>query len=94
MPKWTLLASLAMLSVPAHAQQNNPIDGLTKGTSPAESCDQASVQAMAPANTTVAFAARESGGNCRVHGYVTNINPGPNRVHFVLVLPNSTTWPR
>jgi feruloyl esterase len=88
MRKWLLLAGMAALSTPALAQQNNPIDGLTNGTSPSESCDQPSLQRMAPANTTVAFAARESGGNCRVHGYVTNTDPGPNRVHFMLMLPN------
>ncbi|MDB5725513.1 MAG: hypothetical protein JWQ16_2267 [Novosphingobium sp.] len=55
---------------------------------PSEACDTAAVQAMAPAGATVAFAAREFGGGCRVHGYVTTNNPGPNRVLFVLMLPD------
>jgi feruloyl esterase len=42
---------------------------------------------MAPADTTVAFAAREAGG-CRVVGYVTTRDPGPNRVLFVLGMPD------
>ena len=44
---------------------------------------------MAPADTTVAFAAREYGGVCRVHGYVTTRDPGPNKVLFVLVMPDN-----
>ena len=88
MKKGFLLAGLATLSCPALAQLNNPVDGVARGTAPSESCDQPTLQRMAPANATVAFAARESGGNCRVHGYVTNTDPGPNRVHFVLMLPN------
>jgi len=47
------------------------------------------IRAMAPADTTVAFAAREYGGVCRVHGYVTTRDPGPNKVLFVLVMPDN-----
>ncbi len=56
---------------------------------PSESCDTETLQAMAPADTTVNFAAREFGGGCRVHGYVTTRNPGPNKVLFVLSLPDN-----
>ncbi|MFT4028014.1 MAG: tannase/feruloyl esterase family alpha/beta hydrolase, partial [Novosphingobium sp.] len=59
---------------------------------PSEKCDTASVQAMAPADTTVQFAYREFGGGCRVHGYVTTQNPGPNKVVFVLMLPDQPNW--
>jgi feruloyl esterase len=55
---------------------------------PSEACDTDTVQAMAPAGTTVAFAAREAGG-CRVNGYVTTTNPGPNKVLFMLALPDN-----
>jgi feruloyl esterase len=55
---------------------------------PADNCDTESLQAMAPADTTVAFAAREGGG-CRVGGYVTTRDPGPNKVLFALGLPNA-----
>ncbi len=55
---------------------------------PSERCDTESVQAMAPPDTTVAFAAREQGG-CRVSGYVTTRNPGPNKVLFVLAMPDN-----
>jgi hypothetical protein len=43
---------------------------------------------MAPVDTSVAFAARE-GELCRVVGYVTTRDPGPNEVLFTLGLPNS-----
>ena len=89
MRKAVLLASIAALCAnPAPAQQRNPVSGAASGKAPTESCDQPALQAMAPANTTIAFAAREAGGLCRVNGYVTNTDPGPNRVHFVLALPN------
>jgi feruloyl esterase len=55
---------------------------------PSEACDTQTIQAMAPADTTVSFAAREFGGGCRVHGYVTTNDPKPNRVLFVLMLPD------
>ena len=56
---------------------------------PSEHCDTETIRAMAPAETTVAFAAREYGGVCRVHGYVTTRDPGPNKVLFVLVMPDN-----
>ena len=43
---------------------------------------------MAPADTTVSFAAREGGG-CRVVGFVTTRNPGPNKVLFTIGLPDN-----
>jgi tannase/feruloyl esterase len=55
---------------------------------PNEQCDTETVQGMAPADTTVAFAARQGAG-CQVVGFVTTRNPGPNRVQFVLALPNA-----
>ena len=55
---------------------------------PNEQCDTETLQAMAPVDTTVAFAARQGGG-CQVVGFVTTRNPGPNRVQFVLALPNA-----
>jgi feruloyl esterase len=55
---------------------------------PSEACDTETLQAMAPPDTTVSFAAREFGGGCRVHGYVTTRDPGPNKVLFVLMLPD------
>ena len=84
----TSLIALSLLSTPASAQSNNPIEGAASGRAPSESCDTESLQRMAPSGTTISFAARESGGVCRVNGYVTNNDPGPNRVLFVLALPN------
>lgn len=55
---------------------------------PSDNCDTESVQRMAPADTSVAFAARE-GELCRVVGYVSTRDPGPNKVLFTLGLPNN-----
>jgi hypothetical protein len=56
---------------------------------PADNCETELLQKMAPADTTVAFAAREGGGGlCRVVGYVTTRDPAENRVLFTLGLPS------
>lgn len=82
-----MLAQSGMLIAEgAEGRPHNPADG--DATAPSESCDTETIQKMAPAGTTVAFAAREFGGLCRVSGYVTTQDPGPNRVLFGLVLPN------
>jgi feruloyl esterase len=60
----------------------------TARAAPSEACDTSTVQAMAPADTNVSFAARES-GICRVSGYVTTRDPGPNHVLFTLALPDN-----
>ena len=70
-----VVALFALPRAPAHS-------------APSEVCDTATIQALAPADTTVSFAAREFGGGCRVHGYVTPNDPKPNRVLFVLMLPD------
>lgn len=57
-------------------------------TAPSENCTREQVQRLAPANTTVSVAIRETTGTCRIHGYVTTQNPGPNEVNFVLSLPD------
>jgi len=67
---------------------------------PSEGCSTEAVQAMAPPGTTVAMAVREvfadrdevysdENWGCRVSGWVTNQNPGPNRVMFNLTLPDN-----
>lgn len=67
---------------------------------PSESCSTEALQAMAPPGTTVAIAQREvfadrgevysdENWGCRVSGFVTNQNPGPNRVMFNLTLPDN-----
>ena len=70
-----VVAPLALAVAPAQA-------------APSEACDTETIQALAPADTVVSFAAREFGGGCRVHGYVTTNDPKPNRVLFVLMLPD------
>src|SRR5690606_27144031 len=53
----------------------------------APACDLASFKA--PANTTLvsATAFSEPVNYCRIDGYVTTTNPGPNQVNFMLALP-------
>ena len=55
---------------------------------PSESCDTETLQAMAPADTTIGSAVRDGGRVCRIYGHVTTRNPGPNKVLFVLGLPD------
>lgn len=86
-----LLLSAALLtglsSAPGLSQAPAPA-GAAQATRPIETCDTASIQALAPQDTTVSFAARE-GGICRVMGHVTTQNPGPNKVLFTLGLPSN-----
>jgi len=81
-----LIQASAVMAEGAEGQPLDPAKG--DPTAPSESCNRAAIQRMAPANTTVAFALRENSGICRIHGYVTNQNPGPNEVNFVLALPD------
>ena len=53
-----------------------------------EGCTTEQLQAMAPPDTAVTFAAREQGA-CRVSGYINTRDPGPNRVLFMLMLPDN-----
>jgi len=57
--------------------------------SAADNCDLASFKA--PANTTLvsAKAFSEPVNYCRIDGYVTTTNPGPNQVNFMLALPEA-----
>jgi feruloyl esterase len=56
---------------------------------PSETCDTESLQAMAPPDTTIGSAVRDGGRVCRIYGHVTTRNPGPNKVLFVLGLPDN-----
>ncbi|MAF29873.1 MAG: hypothetical protein CL820_01625 [Croceicoccus sp.] len=57
---------------------------------PAAECNVSAIQAMAPADTTIvsAEAIVEPVAHCRVEGYVTTNDPGPNEVNFRLQLPD------
>lgn len=58
------------------------------------SCNISNLAALAPANTTIVRAAWSQSPlqHCRIEGYVTTTNPGPNRVNFVLNLPERKVW--
>jgi Tannase and feruloyl esterase len=80
MTRQTLFGALAVLA----AVTAPPL----RAAVPSESCDTETVQAMAPADTTVTAAVREA-GMCRVSGYVTTRDPGPNKVLFVVGMPDN-----
>ena len=82
-----LLAALAAASLTL-------IAGCAGGKTPSATCDVASLQAAAPKDTTVVSAAMvdEPVRNCRVEGYVTTTNPGPNKNNFRLQLPEKANW--
>jgi feruloyl esterase len=88
------VASVSLLAQPAavlaEGAEGKPKDPhLGDSTLPSERCDAASLRPYAPAGTTLAFVAREVGGLCRINGYITTQKPGPNRVNFVLALPDN-----
>jgi len=83
----SLLANgTALLAEGAEGTPQDPAKGDL--SAPSENCSRAKLQQFAPADTTVSVAIRETSGTCRVHGYVTTTNPGPNEVNFVLSLPD------
>lgn len=61
---------------------------------PSASCSVAFMQASAPADTTIVSAnvVQTPVPHCRVDGYVTTVNPGPNRNNFRLQLPEKQKW--
>jgi feruloyl esterase len=54
-----------------------------------ELCSQQDIQGFAPADTTIVSAQimTSPATHCRIEGYVTTTDPGPNRVDFRLQLP-------
>jgi hypothetical protein len=57
-------------------------------------CTVASIQAAAPSDTTIVSAEELNSPvpHCKVDGYVTTVNPGPNRNNFRLQLPDKQIW--
>ena len=57
-------------------------------------CSVADMQSAAPADTTITAAEHLAAPvpHCRVEGYVTVTNPGPNRDYFRLQLPEKALW--
>jgi feruloyl esterase len=82
-----IMSALASGAVPASA----PVLAGQASQAPAGACSVARIQAMAPADTTITAAAPTVAPvpHCKVEGYVTTDNPGPNRNHFRLQLPDN-----
>src|SRR5262245_10113294 len=57
-------------------------------------CDVKSIPAAAPVDTTIAKVEKLTAParHCRVDGYVTVTNPGPNKDYFRLQLPDKDLW--
>lgn len=68
--------------------------GAKEAVSPNGLCDQRSFLNLAPTDTTIVAVSYQGGPipSCKVEGYVTTTNPGPNRVNFVLNLPDKAHW--
>jgi feruloyl esterase len=73
-----------------------PLASASAGTSApgtASQCSIKSIQAMAPSGTTITLASSTMTPvpHCKVEGYITTTDPGPNKVMFRLQLPD-TGW--
>lgn len=66
----------------------------SSSTLAAATCDVRSLQAAAPADTTVTSATMREQPvlHCKVEGYSITNNPGPNKVSFGLQLPDTGKW--
>lgn len=86
-----IIGSLAAPASSASAQSNTTPAQSAVGTT---TCDVASLQAAAPADTTIVSVSRLQAPipHCKIEGYVTTTNPGPNQVNFVLNLPDREKW--
>lgn len=78
---------LSAVGVPAAA----PSLAQATARAPSGACTIERIQAMSPPDTTITMATPTAAPvpHCKVEGYVTTVNPGPNRNHFRLQLPDS-----
>ena len=83
------MASVSALALAACVQTEEGTEKSALSAKPAP-CSIESIQAMAPADATITSAAptAEPVAHCRVEGYVTTTDPGPNKVNFRLQLPD------
>lgn len=60
-------------------------------SAPKNRCSIETIRAMVPADTTIETVAAVAAPvpHCRIDGFVTTTNPGPNKVRFRLQLPNT-----
>jgi len=88
-----LLAGLAGAAVLGGATPGSGPTAIAQGRTNI-ACDIASIQALAPADTTILAVEHLDVPvrHCRVDGYVTTTNPGPNRNNFRLQLPDRDLW--
>lgn len=88
------LAAVTLSACSVDKTANPAEKPMAAAASASASCDVASMQAASPAATTIVSAERllEPAPHCKVDGYVTTTNPGPNQVNFRLQLPDQEQW--
>jgi len=80
----------ASFTLTAAAPVPGPADAPRTYDAPAGKCTVAVIQAMVAADTVIESAAPTAAPvpHCRIDGYVTTTDPGPNKVRFRLQLPD------
>ena len=89
-----VIAAMLVLGACSRGSDEAPRRAETGDGAARATCDVASVQSVVPADTTI-FAADTLDTpvpHCRIEGYVTTTNPGPNRNNFRLQLPARELW--
>lgn len=92
--RWLLNGSIGVTALGAIACLT-PAAGQTRLTAaPNQSCSVEALQAAAPPDVLVFSADHlmKPVAHCRVEGFVTTTNPGPNRNYFRLQLPDKSLW--
>lgn len=95
----TVVTGITLLLLNACSNDNNNVHNELTATDPeartlSATCDQTSIQMVAPGATTIVSAEMLDAPvpHCKVEGYVTTTNPGPNQVNFRLQLPARESW--
>jgi Tannase and feruloyl esterase len=85
--KWKSFLALTIVAVPALGR----MDGSAARTTREKAATACSAETFSPtAGVSITKVSRKDSPSphCRVDGYVTTTNPGPNRVNFMLALPD------
>ena len=89
-----VIAAMLVLGACSRGSAEAPRRAETGAGGAGATCDVASVQSVVPADTTIVAADTLDTPvpHCRIEGYVTTTNPGPNRNNFRLQLPARELW--
>ena len=90
------VVAVAMFALGACSQQPAEAVRSTEAAdaSATATCDVASIQSVGPDDTTIVSADRLETpvSHCKIDGYVTTNDPGPNHNNFRLQLPERDLW--